>query len=37
MLDSFLNFYSKYPWVAVVMVVQWLAAGLFTMNSESIL
>jgi hypothetical protein len=27
MLDKFLNFYSKYPWVAIVIVIQWLATA----------
>ena len=26
-MDKFLNFYSKYPWVAIVIVVQWLATA----------
>lgn len=27
MLNKFLNFFSKYPWVAIVIVVQWLATA----------
>jgi hypothetical protein len=26
-MDNFLNFYSKYPWVAIVIVLQWLATA----------
>ncbi|OGH42207.1 MAG: hypothetical protein A3H79_04455 [Candidatus Levybacteria bacterium RIFCSPLOWO2_02_FULL_36_8b] len=26
-MDKFLNFYSKYPWVAIVIVIQWLATA----------
>lgn len=35
MLDKLLNFYSKYPWVALVIVMQWLATALFMTYSES--
>jgi hypothetical protein len=26
-MDNFLNFYNKYPWVAIVIVLQWLATA----------
>lgn len=26
-MDQFLNFYSKYPWVAIVIVAQWIATA----------
>lgn len=26
-MDKFLNFYSKYPWVAIIIVFQWLATA----------
>lgn len=26
-MEKFLNFYSKYPWVAIMIVLQWLAAA----------
>jgi len=26
-MDNFLNFYNKYPWVAIVIVFQWLATA----------
>ncbi len=29
MLDKLLNFYSKYPWVAIVIVMQWFATAFF--------
>ncbi len=27
MFDKFLNFYSKYPWVAIIIILQWFAAA----------
>lgn len=27
MFNTFLNFYSKYPWVAIVILTQWLATA----------
>lgn len=27
MFEKFLNFYTKYPWVAIVIVVHWLATA----------
>lgn len=35
-MDKFLNFYSKYPWVAVVIVAQWLAASFMIMTAQDI-
>jgi hypothetical protein len=26
-MDNFLNFYTKYPWAAIVIVIQWLATA----------
>lgn len=26
-MNNFLNFYTKYPWVAIVIIVQWLATA----------
>lgn len=26
-MDKFLNFYSKYPWVAIVILAQWFATS----------
>ena len=26
-MDKFLNLFSKYPWVAIVIVIQWLATA----------
>lgn len=26
-MDQFLNWYSKYPWVAIIIVVQWIATA----------
>jgi len=27
-MDKFLNFYSKYPWVAIILLMQWAACSL---------
>lgn len=35
-MDKFLNFYSKYPWVAIVIVAQWLAASFMIMYAQDI-
>ncbi|OGY30273.1 MAG: hypothetical protein A3J50_04390 [Candidatus Woykebacteria bacterium RIFCSPHIGHO2_02_FULL_43_16b] len=31
MIDRFLNFYSKYPWTALIIVMQWVATA-FTLT-----
>ena len=36
MLNNFLNFYSKYPWVAIVIVIQWLATAYMIIYASSI-
>jgi len=36
MLNNFLNFYSKYPWVGIVIVVQWLATAFMIIYAENI-
>lgn len=35
-MDKFLNFYSKYPWVAIIIVLQWIATAymLITMTED---
>lgn len=33
-MDKFLNFYSKYPWVAIVIVIQWLATAFVIIYSD---
>ena len=33
-MDKFLNFYSKYPWVAIVIVLQWLATAFVIIYSD---
>lgn len=35
-MDKFLNFYSKYPWVALVLVMQWLATALTIIYAENV-
>ncbi len=27
MLDKLLNFYTKYPWIAIIILVHWLATA----------
>ncbi len=27
MIDRFLNFYSKYPWTALIIIMQWIATS----------
>lgn len=34
MLGQFLNFYSKYPWVALTIIVQWLATTFIVIYSR---
>ncbi|OGK25762.1 hypothetical protein A3C25_04350 [Candidatus Roizmanbacteria bacterium RIFCSPHIGHO2_02_FULL_38_11] len=36
MLNQFLNFYSKYPWVGIVIVVHWLATAFMIIYAENI-
>lgn len=36
MFDKFLNFYSKYPWVAIVIVVQWLVTAFMIIYAQDI-
>lgn len=26
-MEKFLNFYTKYPWAAIVIVIQWIATA----------
>lgn len=35
-MDKFLNFYTKYPWVAIIIVVQWLATTLIIVYAREI-
>lgn len=36
MLNNFLNFYSKYPWVAILIVIQWLATAYMIVYASNI-
>lgn len=36
MFDKFLNFFSKYPWVGIIIVVHWLATAYMIIYSPSI-
>lgn len=35
-MDKFLNFYSKYPWVAIVLIMQWIAASLTIIYADNV-
>lgn len=35
-MDKFLNLYSKYPWVAVILLMQWLATAVVIINAEGL-
>lgn len=35
-MDKFLNFYSKYPWVAIVIVLQWLATAFIIIYADEV-
>lgn len=35
-MDKFLNFYSKYPWVAIVLVIQWIATAFTVIYAKNI-
>ncbi len=34
-MDQFLNWYSKYPWVAIIIVVQWIATAFVVISSQT--
>lgn len=35
-MDKFLNFYSKYPWVAIIIVLQWFATAFTIIYAPSL-
>jgi hypothetical protein len=35
-MDKFLNFYTKYPWVAIVIVIQWLATAFMLIYASDV-
>lgn len=35
-MDKFLNFYSKYPWVALVLIMQWTATAFTVIYAEHV-
>lgn len=35
-MDKFLNFYTKYPWVAIIIVFQWLAATFIIIYTKNV-
>jgi len=35
-MDNFLNFYSKYPWVAIIIVLQWFATAFSIIYAENL-
>jgi hypothetical protein len=34
MIDKFLNFYTKYPWVAIIIVMQWIATAIVVITND---
>ncbi|MBI4130534.1 hypothetical protein HY468_04410 [Candidatus Roizmanbacteria bacterium] len=36
MFDKFFNFYSKYPWVAIVILAYWLMTAYMIITSSAI-
>ncbi len=35
-MDQFLNFYSKYPWVAIIIVLQWIATAFILISTTNV-
>lgn len=35
-MDKFLNLYSKYPWVAIVLIAQWIATAFAIIYAHNI-
>ncbi|MBI5045346.1 MAG: hypothetical protein HZC02_05480 [Candidatus Levybacteria bacterium] len=35
-MDKFLNFYSKYPWVALVLIMQWAATAFTVIYADNV-
>lgn len=35
-MDKFLNFYTKYPWVAIIIVTQWLATAFIIIYAQEL-
>lgn len=35
-MERFLNFYSKYPWVAIIIVVHWIATAFVVIYARDI-
>lgn len=35
-MEKFLNFYTKYPWVAIIIVVHWFATAFSIIYSDTI-
>ena len=35
-MDKFLNLYSKYPWAAIILVLQWLATAIAIIYARNI-
>lgn len=35
-MDQFLNFYSKYPWVAIIIVLQWVATAFILISKTDV-
>lgn len=35
-MDKFLNFYTKYPWVAIIIIAQWAATVFFAVYAVNV-
>ena len=35
-MDKFLNFYTKYPWVAIIIIAQWTATVFFAVYAVNV-
>ena len=36
MFDKFLNIYSKYPWTALIIVMQWIATAYVVIYAQDV-
>jgi hypothetical protein len=35
-MDKFLNFYTKYPWVSLIIITQWIITGIIVVYAREI-
>lgn len=34
-MENFLNWYSKYPWVSIIIVIQWVATAFAVITADT--